>query len=64
MNEDTIPSHWTQIAGKLKQQWGKLTDDDLEKASGHREYLLSKLQQRDGLAREKAEGELRTLGYV
>jgi uncharacterized protein YjbJ (UPF0337 family) len=64
MNEDTIQGNWKQLAGKLKQKWGKLTDDDLQKASGQREYLLGKLQEHYGLAKEEATAELKTLGYV
>jgi uncharacterized protein YjbJ (UPF0337 family) len=64
MNEDIIEGNWKQIAGKIKQKWGKLTDDDLQKASGQREYLLGKLQEHYGIAKEKAEAELKALGYV
>jgi uncharacterized protein YjbJ (UPF0337 family) len=53
---------WNQIKGKAKEQWGKLTDDDLKQLEGHAEQLAGKLQQRYGLAREEAErqaGEFR-----
>jgi uncharacterized protein YjbJ (UPF0337 family) len=53
---------WHQIKGKAKEQWGKLTDDDLKQLEGHAEQLAGKLQQRYGLAREEAErqaGEFR-----
>jgi uncharacterized protein YjbJ (UPF0337 family) len=64
MNEDTIEGTWKQIAGKIKQKWGKLTNDDLQRASGQREYLLGRLQEHYGLAKEKAEAELKALGYA
>jgi uncharacterized protein YjbJ (UPF0337 family) len=41
--------------GKVKEQWGKMTDDDLKQLEGHAEQLVGKLQERYGLAREEAE---------
>lgn len=46
---------WEQMKGKVKQQWGKLTDDDLRQLEGHGEELAAKLQQRYGMTREDAE---------
>lgn len=50
MNEDRIKGQWKQLTGKLKAQWGKLTDDDLTVAEGNSEYLAGKLQERYGIA--------------
>jgi uncharacterized protein YjbJ (UPF0337 family) len=50
---------WHQIKGKAKEQWGKLTDDDLKQLEGHAEQLAGKLQQRYGLARDEAERQAR-----
>ncbi len=58
MNWDTIEGNWNQFTGKVKQQWGKLTDNDLTKVKGKRDELLGKIQERYGIAREKAEEEL------
>lgn len=58
MNKDTLKGDWTLIKGKLKEKWGKLTDDDLTEINGKREQLLGKIQKRYGLAKEKAEQEL------
>ena len=55
MNEDTIKGNWKQFKGNLKEQWGKLTDDDFDVIDGRREQLLGKLQERQGLAREADE---------
>lgn len=63
MNEDIMQSYWKQLSGKLKQKWAKLTDDDLKQAQGDRDYLLGKLQEYYGLARDKAETALKELGY-
>jgi uncharacterized protein YjbJ (UPF0337 family) len=64
MNEDTVKGDWKQMTGKLKEKWGKLTDDDLKQAKGKREVLLGKLQEHYGLVKEQAEADLKTLGYV
>lgn len=54
MNEDKIHGNWKQLVGKLKRHWGKLTDDDLKVAEGSREYLIGRIQERYGIAREEA----------
>jgi len=54
MNWDQIEGKWTQMKGSLKQQWGKLTDDDLDYIAGSRDKLIGKLQERYGLAKEEA----------
>ena len=55
MTDDRIAGAWHQIRGKVKEQWGKLTDDDLKQLEGHAEQLAGKLQQRYGLAQADAE---------
>jgi len=59
MNTDVIKGKWKQLSGTLKEKWGKLTDDDLQAADGHAEYLVGRLQERYGWTREKAEEEVR-----
>jgi uncharacterized protein YjbJ (UPF0337 family) len=36
LNKDILGGKWKQLRGKLKQQWGELTDDELDKISGQR----------------------------
>jgi uncharacterized protein YjbJ (UPF0337 family) len=55
MNWDQLKGKWWQFKGSARQQWGKLTDDDLEYIAGHRESLIGKLQERYGLAKEEAQ---------
>lgn len=62
MNEDRIKGQWKQLAGKLKAQWGKLTDDDLTVAEGNSEYLAGKLQERYGIARDEAKKQVEEFG--
>ena len=57
MNKDTIQGNFTQLKGKIKQQWGKLTDDEIDQMEGHAEILAGKLQERYGLERDEAERE-------
>ena len=59
MNEDIIKGKWLQLGGKLKEKWGKLTDADVTQSTGHREYLVGKLQERYGIAKEKAEVQVK-----
>jgi len=58
MNKDVFKGDWNIIKGKIKEKWGKLTEDDLTEIQGKRDQLLGKLQTRYGLAKEKAEQEL------
>lgn len=58
MNQDIIKGKWKQLSGQAKVQWNKLTDDDLGVADGHREYLVGKLQERYGWAKDQAEKEV------
>jgi uncharacterized protein YjbJ (UPF0337 family) len=58
MNWDQVAGKWTQFKGKVKEKWGKLTDDDLEVVAGKRDQIAGKLQQRYGYAKEQAEQEL------
>lgn len=64
MNKDTVQGNWKQLSGKIKEKWGKLTDDDLKTAEGNNEYLFGKLQEHYGLARDMAEQNLKDLGLV
>ena len=60
MNHDRIAGSWKQIRGKVKEQWGKLTDDDLDVISGKRDQLLGRIQERHGIARSEAERQVDT----
>lgn len=59
MNEDIIQGKWKQLTGRIKTQWGRLTNDDVDVADGHREYLVGRIQERYGYAREQAEDEVK-----
>jgi uncharacterized protein YjbJ (UPF0337 family) len=58
MNWDRIEGGWKQMTGKVKEQWGKLTDDDLTEVAGKRDQLAGKIQARYGVAKDEAERQL------
>ena len=58
MNWDNISGNWKQFKGKVKEKWGKLTDDDLTTVAGKRDQLAGILQQKYGYAKDQAEREL------
>ena len=53
-----IQGNWKQFKGKVKEKWGKLTDDDLTVIGGKKDQLAGKLQERYGFAKDRAETEL------
>ena len=55
MNTDQMSGKWKQMKGAVKEQWGKLTDDDLQVIDGKRDVLVGKLQERYGMAKEEAQ---------
>jgi uncharacterized protein YjbJ (UPF0337 family) len=59
MNPDRIKGKWKQLTGRLKSEWGQLTDDDVSHAEGHRDYLVGKIQERYGIARDQAEDQVK-----
>ena len=58
MNKDTIEGNWKQLKGKVKEQWGKLTDDDLDVINGKRDQLEGKIQERYGYQKDQANKEI------
>jgi uncharacterized protein YjbJ (UPF0337 family) len=58
MDWNRVEGNWKQLRGKAKQQWGKLTDDDLAMAAGRREELAGKIQERYGLAKDVAQKQV------
>jgi uncharacterized protein YjbJ (UPF0337 family) len=58
MNMDVLKGDWKTLQGKVKEKWGKLTDDDMTVIAGKRDQLQGKLQERYGYAKEEAQKEL------
>jgi uncharacterized protein YjbJ (UPF0337 family) len=59
MNWDRIKGNWKQWKGQAKEQWGKITDDDLERIDGKRDQLAGKIQEAYGIGKEEAERQLK-----
>jgi uncharacterized protein YjbJ (UPF0337 family) len=59
MNWDTIKGDWKQFKGKVKEQWGKLTDDELDRIQGRRDQLAGAIQKRYGIAKDEAERQVK-----
>lgn len=59
MNRDTIKGHWKQLAGRAKQTWGQLTDDELMRVEGNLKRLEGLVQERYGTTREEAAKQVR-----
>ena len=58
MNKDEAGGNWKQFKGKVKEQWGKLTDDDMTIIEGKRDQLVGKIQERYGYQKDQAEKEV------
>jgi uncharacterized protein YjbJ (UPF0337 family) len=58
MNKDIFEGKWKQIRGEAKSWWGKLTDDDLDRAAGKFEVLAGIIQEKYGYTREQAADEI------
>lgn len=59
MNNDILAGNWKQLKGNMLEQWGKLTDDDLDVAAGRREQLAGKIQERYGLTKDQVEAQIK-----
>ena len=54
MNWDRVEGNWKQFTGKVKEKWGKLTDDDLQVINGQQDQLVGRIQERYGVAKDEA----------
>jgi uncharacterized protein YjbJ (UPF0337 family) len=59
MNRDQLAGKWKQFRGRVKERWGKLTDDDLDTINGRSEQFVGVLQERYGIAKEAAENGIK-----
>lgn len=57
---NSLKGNWTEIKGKMKQQWGKLTDDDFTRIEGNVDEVVGRIQQAYGYTKEKAISEFNT----
>jgi uncharacterized protein YjbJ (UPF0337 family) len=58
MNWDRIQGEWTKISSQVKQQWAKLTDEDMKAVGEKKDALVGAIQQRYGVIRDEAERQV------
>ena len=58
MNWDAVKGNWKEFTGKVREQWGELTDDDVEQVKGDRDQLAGKIQARYGVTKEEAHNQV------
>ena len=61
MNWEKLEADWNQVKGKVKERWGKLTDDELTEIKGKKDQLVSLVQQKYSITKEDAEKQLQEL---
>jgi uncharacterized protein YjbJ (UPF0337 family) len=59
MNWDRVEGNWKQFAGKVREKWGKLTDDDLQVINGQQDQLVGRIQERYGVAKDEAQKQVK-----
>jgi len=59
MNRSVSKAKWKQVRGKVKERWGRLTDNEITVMNGEIDQLVGKIQERYGLAREEVENDVR-----
>ena len=60
MDWNRVEGNWKQMKGKVKEKWGNLTDDDLDRAAGQRDQLEGIIQKRYGIAKDQARKDVDT----
>ena len=58
MNKDILKGKWKQLRGKVREQWGELTNDEIDQIAGKRDQLIGTIQEKYGYTRAKAEQEV------
>ena len=62
MDWDKLAGDWSGMSGKVRQQWGKLTEEDISQAGGKRDLLLERIRERYGVGPDEAEKQLADWG--
>lgn len=59
MNWDLVEGNWKQFKGKVRERWGRLTDDKLEQIKGRRDQLAGRIQEAYGFTKDEVEAQIR-----
>lgn len=62
MNQNTIEGNMKQVFGKVKEQWGKLTDDELAQTEGKSDKIEGLIQTKYGETEENVNQKLKDMG--
>jgi uncharacterized protein YjbJ (UPF0337 family) len=62
MDKLEIKGKWNEWKGKIKQEYGNVTDDDLRYEDGKEDEMFGRLQQKTGKAKDDFISWLRGLG--
>ena len=60
MDWNRVEGHWKQFKGQIKEKWGNLTDDDLDRVAGQRDQLEGVIQERYGIAKDQVRKDIDT----
>ena len=58
MNKDILKGKWKQLRGRVREQWGELTNDEIDQIAGKRDQLIGTIQEKYSYTRAKAEQEV------
>jgi uncharacterized protein YjbJ (UPF0337 family) len=58
MNWGQVQGNWMQFKGKVQENWGDLTNDDIDRIEGNQQQLIGRIQERYGIAKEDAERQV------
>lgn len=58
MNSDVFEGKWKQLKGRIQEQWGELTDDEVDQVQGKKDVLIGKLQEKYGYTKSEAEQQV------
>jgi uncharacterized protein YjbJ (UPF0337 family) len=59
MNKDIFEGKWEEVSGKMRQFWGRLTDDDVQQIKGNQQEIYGKLQKHYGYTKDEAESAIK-----
>ncbi len=62
VDKNVLAGKWKRVRGKVREEWGKLTKHDLERAKGRVEQLVGRVQEGYGSTRLRAKREVE--GFV
>ena len=58
MDWNRVEGNWKQLKGRIREQWGKLTDDDLDRVAGKRDMFVGRIQETYGISKDEADRQI------